>query len=243
MPVELFDTVLEKIFVLTPTVQTFRFRYKDGRGFAFKPGQFAMVHIPGPDKPDTGKVLKKPYSINSSPFEVGFIDLCVKFVEGGFATNWFWERKEGEEFKIGGPYGNFLMKEPIDYDPIFIATGTGLAPLRSMIRQGYHDHQFPSDKKVTLIFGVRYENEIFYADEFRALEKEHPNFQFIPTISRPKDWQGEVGYVQDKLKQHITNATGKMIYVCGLSPMIKAVEETALAIGFDKKQIHYEKYA
>src|SRR3989338_3233695 len=153
MPVEVFDTVLEKIFTLTPTVRTFRLRYKDGRGFAFKPGQFAMDHIPGSDK-----VLKKPYSINSSPFEVGFIDLCVKFVDGGFATNWFWERKEGEEFKVGGPYGNFLMKEPVDYDPIFIATGTGLAPLRSMIRQGYHDRIFPPERKVTLIFGVRYEH-------------------------------------------------------------------------------------
>lgn len=238
MPVLTFETTLEKIFCLTPTVRTFRVRFEGGKGFPFRPGQFAMVHIPGQEK-----VHKKPYSINSAPYETGYLDLCVKFVEGGLATKWFWERKEGEKMTIGGPYGNFLMKEPMDYDPIFIATGTGLAPLRSMIRQGYHDGKFSRDRQITLIFGVRYENEVFYDDEFRTLEREQKNFRFVPTISRPKDWTGEKGYVQDVLKRLIQKPVNKQIYVCGLTPMINAVEKTALAIGFDKKQIHHEKYA
>ncbi len=237
MPLETLETRLEKIFYLTPSVRTFRLRFVGGKGFPFQAGQFSMVHIQGEDK-----VHKKPYSINSSPFEEGYIDLCIKFIEGGFATNWFWNLQEGAIIPAAGPYGNFLLKEPIDYDPIFIATGTGLAPLRSMLRQGYHSGQFTNARQVTLIFGVRYDDELFYADEFREMEKQHPNFRFIPTISRPKAWSGEVGYVQDKLKKYVSDPQGKQIYVCGLTPMINAVEQTALEMGFDKKQIHYEKY-
>lgn len=237
MPLEPITTKLEKIFELTPTVRTFRFRLPEGKWIPFKAGQFCMVHIPG-----EGKVLKKAYSICSAPFEEGYIDLCVKLVEGGYATNWFWKLSEGAEVAVTLPYGGFLIHEPIDYDAVFVATGTGLAPLRSMIKTLLRDG---CEKKITLIFGVRHEDEVFYADEFRALEKKHPNFGFFPTVSRPRDsksWTGDVGYVQETLRKQIKDPVNRRIFVCGLIPMIEAVEKAASDIGFDKKQIHYEKY-
>ena len=227
MPLEPVVTRLEKIFQLTDTVRTFRFRFPEGKWVPFKAGQFCMVHVP-----TTEKILKKPYSICSAPFEVGYLDLCVKLVEGGVTTNWFWKLKEGDEVTITIPYGGFLIKEPIDDDLIFVATGTGITPLRSMIKTLLREG---CERQLTLIFGVRYENEILYADEFRQLEKEHKNFKFIPTISRPKKWEGEVGYVQEKLKKFVTDPQGKRIYVCGLIPMIEAVQQAASEIGFDKK--------
>lgn len=234
MPLEPIKTRLEKIFQLTPSVRTFRFRFPEGKWISFKAGQFCMVQVPKGDKP-----LKKAYSICSAPFETGTIDLCIKLVEGGYATNWFWTLKEGDAVTITIPYGGFVIKEPLDYDFVFVATGTGLTPLRSMImtllRDGFR-------RNMTLIFGVRHENEILYESQFRELERAHSNFKFIPTISRPKDWKGEVGYVQDKLKKYVTDPAGKQIYVCGLIPMIEAVQKAAEEIGFDKKQVHFEKY-
>lgn len=234
MPLEPIITKLEKIFQLTDTVRTFRFRFPKGKWVPFKAGQFCMVHVP-----QEGKTLKKPYSICSAPFEVGYLDLCVKLVERGFTTNWFWTLEEGAEVRIAIPYGGFLIKEPIDYNFVFVATGTGVTPLRSMIKTLLREG---CERQLTLIFGVRYENEILYEEEFRQLEKEHKNFKFIPTISRPKSWKGEVGYVQEKLKKFVTDPTGKHIYVCGLIPMIEAVQKAATEIGFDKKNVHFEKY-
>jgi len=234
MPLEPITTSLEKISELTETVRTFRLRFPNEKWVPFKAGQFSMVHIPREDK-----VIKKAYSICSSPFEEGYLDLCIKLFEGGFATNWFWGLKEGDPVTITIPYGGFMIKEPIDYDPVFVATGTGLAPLRSMIKTLLRNG---CSKQITLIFGVRYENEILYREEFEALAKKHSNFKFIPTISRPKDWLGEVGYVQEKLKKYITSPEGKQIYVCGLIPMITAVQEAAAEIGFDPKGVHFEKY-
>lgn len=233
MPLEPIKTRLEKIFHLTDTVRTFRLRFPEGKWIPFKAGQFCMVHVP------KDRVLKKAYSICSAPFETGYLDLCVKLVEGGFTTNWFWSLSEGTEITLTIPYGGFLIKEPIDYDFVFVATGTGLAPLRSMIKTLLREG---CQKEVMLIFGVRYENEILYEDELRQLEEKHAHFKFIPTISRPKSWTGEVGYVQEKLKKFVTSPKGKQIYVCGLIPMIEAVQQAATEIGFDKKQVHFEKY-
>ena len=237
MPLEPVKTRLEKIFHLTSTVRTFRFRFPEGQWKPFKAGQFCMVHVPDPSQESGFK--KRAYSVCSAPFETGYIDLCVKLVEGGHATNWFWTLKEGDEVTISMPYGGFLLQEPVDYDPIFIATGTGLTPLRSMIKTLLKDG---CQKQITLIFGVRHENEILYEEEFRALEKAHSNFRFLPTISRPKEWKGDAGYVQDQLKKYVKTPQGKHIYLCGLVPMINAVEAAAAEIGFDKKQVHFEKY-
>lgn len=234
MPLEPVTTKLEKIFELSSTVRTFRLRFPEGSWSPFKAGQFCMVQVP-----KGNEIKKKAYSICSAPFESGYIDLCVKLVEGGLATNWFWTLKEGDPVTVTIPYGGFLIKEPIDYDFVFVATGTGLTPLRSMIKTLLKEG---CQRQIVLIFGVRHENEILYEEEFREIEKNHKNFRFIPTISRPKNWQGEVGYVQDKLKKYVTDPKGKEIYVCGLIPMIEAVQKAAEEIGFDKKQVHFEKY-
>ena len=109
MPLEPVVTKLEKIFELTPTVRTFRLRFPAGKWFPFKAGQFCMVHVPKSERP-----LKKSYSICSAPFEEGYLDLCIKLVEGGYATNWFWALKEGSEVTITIPYGGFVIKEPLD---------------------------------------------------------------------------------------------------------------------------------
>lgn len=237
MPLEPVTTRLKKIFELTSTVRTFRLKFPEGKWMPFKAGQFCSIHIPTPEK-----VLRKPYSIASAPSEKGYLDLCIKLVEGGFATNWFWEKKIGDEIVITTPYGGFLMKEPFDYDFVFVATGTGLAPLRSMIRTLFQENLVPPGKQVWLIFGVRHENEILYDEEWKALAAKQKNFHYIPTISRPKEWKGEVGYVQEKLKKFIPDPSGKRIYVCGLIPMIEAVQKAAHEIGFQDSHIHFEKY-
>ncbi len=232
--IEHYTTTLAKIFHLTPSVRTFQLAFPDGKGFAFQPGQFCMVEVP-----TEGKTKKKAYTICSSPDQKESLELCVKLVEGGLATNWFWTLQEGDAVNLGGPYGDFVLPDPVESDLIFVATGTGLTPFCSML-DSLAARDF--ENEVWLIFGVRHEDEILYHDKWLALEKKFSNFHYIPTISRPKSWDGEVGYVQEKLKKHITDPAGKQLYACGLVPMIEGVEQAALEIGFDKKQIHYEKY-
>ncbi len=233
--IEQYTTTLEKIFIYTDSVRTFRLRFPEGKGFAFQPGQFCMVEVPNGERPK-----KKAYSIASPAYETGFLDLNVKHVEGGLATDWFWTLKEGDEVRVGGPYGNFFMPS-LDKDIVFVSTGTGVAPFRSMLYQLYHD-QPDFDGEVWFIFGTRYENEVFYDDEWKAFAAKYPKFHYIPTISRPENWTGQRGYVQQALKECVPDLPNKNILVCGLTPMIEGVQKVAEEMGVDPKQVHFEKY-
>ncbi len=200
-----------------------------------------MLHAPvGPEG-----LIRRAYSICSPPHDTGAVELVVKLVEKGLVTNWLFGLKTGIRLNVDGPYGAFLLPKTLPKEILFVCTGTGIAPFRSQIETLFR--QGPAtDTALTLLFGVRYEDEILYEELWRKLEREHPNFRLVPTLSRPrhqpKPWTGEVGYVQTKLAAYAKPGPEKRVYICGLWDMIQEVEKTCLRLGFAKRQIHYERY-
>ena len=209
--------------------------HEPGTTMDFIPGQFVAVLYPKGDNP-----IRRAYSIASEPERKEKLSLVIKLVQGGAVTNWFWTLKQGDKFRVHGPFGKFILPEPIDFDIVFVATGTGIAPFRSMIR-----HMLPAGfrRTISLLFGSRYDGMIPYHQEFLEMAARYPNFRYVPTISRPgPDWKGETGYVQTKIEKLFPRADGRRVYICGLNEMIQAVQETCLKQGFQKEQISYEKY-
>ena len=230
-----YDAKLTNVTFLTPTVKHFVFEYPEGADASFIAGQFMMVHLEKDGRPH-----KKPYSIASSPSLKNKIELCIKLVEGGYVSNWFFGLKEGAVIHTSIPYGVFTMREPWQDNLVFVGTGTGIAPLRGMIQNLYEKG---CDKEIWLIFGNRYETDILYEPEWRALEKEKKNFHFIPTISRPKNWTGETAYVQEVVKKVFAGRTeGLDFYGCGLVPMCKTLKETLVQMNIPKERIHFEQF-
>ena len=145
----------------------------------------------------------------------------------------------GGVVEVSAPLGYFVLRDP-GRDCVFVATGTGVTPFRSILQAylGQHDPH-----AITLIFGVRYERNILYREEFEQLAQEHPNFRFWPTLSRPEaEWRGRSGHVQTHLLEAIGDRRDLDIYVCGLKLMVDDVRAKLKALGFDRKQIIYEKY-
>ena len=234
MPKRYFQVTVEAIERLTPTVKVFRLRFAADAGFDFVAGQYVMVDIPR----DAG-ILQKAYSIASSPLQRDSIDLCIKLVEGGYASTYFHRAVEiGMSLTIHEGQGTFVDRGG-DRERLYVAAGTGIAPIRSMIQALYATG---FDGPVWLFFGVRYDDEILYEAEWRRLAAEHPRFRFLPTVSRPRAWTGDVGWVQDLLRAHLTNPAGKEAYVCGVVPMVKAVKPLLIELGVPRPQIHTEKY-
>jgi NAD(P)H-flavin reductase len=231
---EIIHTVVDAITELNPTTKMFRLRLPPDKILSFKAGQFVMVHVP-----KEGKLSSKAYSICSSPSEKDFIEICLNRIPGGHFSNFLCDLKGGEILPIKGPYGKFLLNEAREGDQIFVATGTGVAPIRSMIK---HLFEKGTTLPIWLILGVRFENPILYEAEFRDLAARHPNFQFLPTVSRPQEWTGEVGHVQDTIRKYITEPDQKDAYLCGLPKMVDDTKELLLRIGFKPEQIHTEKY-
>lgn len=215
----------------TPTVNTLILKlYKE---ISFKPGQYVMIDVPKDDI-----VLKKPYSIASSPSKKTEIELCIKKLKGGYASNYLCELNEGDELNFTGPMGIFTLNDPLEETLVFMASGTGFMPLRSMIKYLLEQNV---KNPIFLFFGIRTENEIIYRKEFEELAAKYENFIFIPVVSR-EEWEGEQGHVQDVCEKYLKNVKNSGFYICGLRNMVEDTVNFLKNKGYSDKQIHYEKY-
>ena len=206
--------------------------------FGFVPGQWLSVKANTPD----GAEITRAYSIASSPSENGRVAFCLNRVQDGFMSNHLCNIEEGATITFQGPFGDFILRPPLR-DTVFIATGTGIAPFRSMVpwllaeSDRHQGHQF------WLLFGARHEQDVYYREEFERLAAEHANFHFLPTLSRAAaEWKGLRGYVQEHLPEIVRTRTDLHAYICGLDKMIKANRELLKSLGWDRTSIRYEKY-
>jgi len=216
--------------------------------FGFVPGQWLSVKATTPD----GEEITRAYSIASQPSENGYFAFCLNRVQEGFMSNYLCSLDEGAKIAFQGPFGDFILRPPLR-DTVFIATGTGIAPFRSML----HWLLAPNDlalgdltktdrhqgRQFWLLFGARHEQDIYYREEFERLAAEHSNFHFLPTLSRAvAEWKGLRGYVQEHLAEVVGTRTGMHAYICGLDKMVKANRELLKSLGWDRTSIRYEKY-
>jgi ferredoxin-NADP reductase len=255
---ELHTTRLTQKTCISDSAQCFHLEFAvDGlEEFAFKPGQFVSLVR----EDSRGKTQTRAYSIASAPRKNAF-DLCVNRVEGGFFSNLLADMQVDETLSFHGPHGLFTLRQPLT-DAILIATGTGIAPMR-----GFIEHLFPDDgpplsngRKIWLVYGTRYPTELYYRDFFERKAAEHQDFEYITTLSRAgESWTGQRGYVQEHVakiaSEHLelhANGTPTIAegtpgfnihaYICGLNDMVSANRDRLTGLGWDKKQIIFERY-
>jgi ferredoxin-NADP reductase len=207
--------------------------------FNFVPGQFLSIKQHKPD----GKEHTRAYSLASPPRGDNTFDLCLNRVESGFLSNWLCDRDEGATVEFHGPHGMFTLREP-RRDSVFIATGTGIAPIRGMIHWLFEKPERHEGHEFWLVFGTRYEENLYYRDEFQRLAREHKNFHYLPTLSRCGElWTGCKGYVQDHIREVVGERKDIQAYICGLHQMVDANRKLLKEeLGWDRKQIVFERY-
>jgi ferredoxin-NADP reductase len=264
---KLYTARLERKDCISESAQCFHFEFlvEDVDEFPFTSGQFVSTVASDAN----GKQQTRAYSIASAARANRF-DLCVNRVEGGFFSNHLADLTDlppGGTVKMHGPHGHFVLHTPIT-DSIFIATGTGIAPMR-----GFAQWLFPEDgsdrsegKDIWLVYGTRYESELYYRDEFEALAAKHPNFHYVTTLSRADEsWTGLRGYVQDHVARIVEERAARLgqalplpaidpatpaselkfdiyAYICGLNNMVSGVRDKLAGYGWHRKQIVFERY-
>jgi ferredoxin-NADP reductase len=220
-------------FEIAPEVKHFVFEVPEVEKFTFIPGQFVSIN-----QVINEKKITRPYSLASAPSESNRFELCLDLVHEGLLSPRLFAMQPGETIEIRPPLGMFVLKTP-PRDSVFIATGTGIAPFRSILKGQLTE----TSQKFTLIFGVRHESHLMYRAEFEEMAAKYPHFLFMPTLSRPADsWTGRSGHVQDHLKEAIGERRDIDIFLCGLKAMVDDVRAILKDMGFDRKQILYEKY-
>jgi len=237
-PFQTFTARLARSVALSEPTKHLEFEVPGQPHFGFVAGQWLSFKA---NKPD-GEEITRAYSIASPPAEDNRFALCLNRVQDGFMSNLLCDMKEGKEIRCQGPFGDFILRPPLR-DTIFIATGTGIAPFRSMLEWLLADLARHLDKQFWLLFGNRTEKDIYYHQEFLTLAARHANFHYMPTLSRAgPEWQGRRGYVQEHLPGIVQGRENMHAYVCGLDKMIKANRELLKSLGWDRKSILYEKY-
>ncbi|HUO25075.1 MAG TPA: FAD-dependent oxidoreductase [Candidatus Aquilonibacter sp.] len=206
--------------------------------FGFVPGQWLSFKALQPD----GEEITRAYSLASPPGDDARFALCLNRVQDGFMSNFLCDMKPGEEIRCQGPFGDFILRPPL-CDAVFIATGTGIAPFRSMLHWLLADESRHQHKQFWLLFGSRHEKDIYYHQEFLRLADQHANFHYLPTLSQGSaDWRGLRGYVQGHVSEIAGGRSDMNAYICGLEKMVKSNRELLKSLGWDKKAVRWEKY-
>jgi CDP-4-dehydro-6-deoxyglucose reductase len=233
MGVAVLQARLVESHLIAPEVKHFTFDVPEVEQLPYLPGQFVSF-----SRDFDGKRVTRAYSTASSPNENRF-ELCLNRVQDGIFSPWLFTLEAGGTVDMKGPLGYFTWKHPVR-DSILVATGTGIAPFRGMLTAYLGAG---GDQSITLVYGVRYEESLLYRDEFENLERRHPNFRFVPTLSRPDEgWSGRRGHVQSHVLDVMADRRDMDIYICGLKLMVDDVRSRLKELGVDRRQIVFEKY-
>lgn len=232
--------IVTKISQEAPATRRYWIQIPEVERFDFKPGQFVTLDLPIHEKKNK---RWRSYSIASPPDGTNTIELVIVLLEGGAGTTYlFNEVNEGTELILRGPQGVFVLPEIIDRDLFLICTGTGVAPFRSMV-QYIREHAVPH-KNIYLLFGCRLACDGLYNEELAMLEKELPQYKYLPTYSResekPELRQGYVHAIYEEILAQ--EKPPAYFYLCGWKNMVDEAKQRILALGYDRKDIHLELY-
>jgi Na+-transporting NADH:ubiquinone oxidoreductase subunit F len=207
----------------------------------FKAGQYVQFLIPGTEQ--DAQPVYRAYSIASAPSSPGLLTLVFGRIPGGVCTSYVFERlRVSDEVAVNGPFGEFYLRDS-PRDIIFVAGGSGMAPLRGMLMDSVEKHV---TRGITYYFAARTAEDLFYVDEMRALERDLSRFRFVPVLSnpRPKDgWQGEKGGIASALNRLLPARAGYDAYLCGSPGMIDASMSVLRARGLPEELIFYDKFS
>lgn len=197
----------------------------------FLPGQYLNVS-------SRGKVGRS-YSIASAPRPDGLLELLIRNVPGGAMSQyWFNEAKQNDLLQISGPIGSFYMRDSGTPSIIFMATGTGIAPVKSLLQEMATLSSTDRARNIYVFWGGRTEQDLFLNIQEIGLD-----FTFTPVLSQASDsWSGNRGHVQDAVKAMGIDLSNAVVYACGSPAMIASSRERLIAEGLNPHNFHSDAF-
>ncbi len=233
--VQQFAAEVETVAHLTHDIRRILLRLIEPASIAFKAGQYIDLLVPGTNE-------WRSYSMANPPSRGGEVEIMVKLMPGGLFSSYVEQQlKPGERLTLQGPYGNFFLRDT-GRDALFIAGGSGMAPILSVLRDMVEQQ---GSRSVTYFYGARTRRDLFHLDELHGFEQQLSHFRFVPALSEPlqKDtWEGETGLITEVVKRLIPNGAGKEAYMCGPTAMIDAAIVTLTRLGLKESDLFYDKF-
>jgi CDP-4-dehydro-6-deoxyglucose reductase, E3 len=235
MPVQTFTAQVESVKNLTHDVRQLNLCLIEPKTIIFKPGQFISFEMPDLQ---TGRLLTRAYSIASQPSRSGVITLLFNLVSGGPGSGFLFHLTAGEKIQFKGPAGHFYLRDDPERELLFVASGTGIAPIRSMLLA---NAERSNPRPATLFWGLRSQRDLYDQEELAELCSRIPTLKVITTLSRPeRGWSGSSGRVLQLIEERISSVKNLAAYLCGNSGMI--ADATSLLQKKGLCPIYREKY-
>ncbi|MGI6707171.1 MAG: NADH:ubiquinone reductase (Na(+)-transporting) subunit F [Clostridia bacterium] len=245
IPEELFSireyvATVTSIRDLTHDIKGLRIRLPEGEAIHFRAGQYVQIRTPLYGNVE--EEVYRAYSLASSEKVHDEIELIIRRVPHGICTTYVFDYlKEGDPIVFNGPYGDFYLRDT-DKEIIFMAGGSGLAPIKSML---YKMREDGIERKATFFFGCVAKRDLYHLEEMMQLEKELADFRFIPALSNPRpedEWDGETGLITEVVDRYIPERTDAEAYLCGSPGMIDACLEVLHRKGIGDDSIFFDKF-
>jgi len=217
---KLADDVLKVILRLPPKNE-----------FGFMAGQY--VDLIGPDS------VRRSYSIANRPRNDNTIELHIRKVDGGaFSQYWFDLAKENDLLRLYGPLGTFFLRDIKDADLVFLATGTGFAPVKSMLESIAEMPPENMPQSISLYWGGRQKSDLYSEVVFENLP-----INYLPVLSRAgSEWSGRRGYVQNHLLADRRDFSNVVVYACGSDAMISDAREGLVKRGLLMQRFYSDAF-
>ena len=214
-----FNAKVAAVRDLTHDVRQIDLALIDPQRIHFVAGQFVSFEI---DRPGFPTPATRPYSIASPPHDTERIALVLNRVPGGPGSTYLFGLRQGDSTTFKGPVGSFTLHDN-RRDVLFVATGTGIAPIRSML---WSLAARASTRRLTLLWGLRSERDLYYEDELTILRQQLPNLSATITLSQPTGgWRGPIGRVSPLVSDTVTAVSNLEVYLCGNGGMIRDVKD------------------
>lgn len=216
----------------------FRFELTEPHRMNFLAGQYVSVKVA--DRGD-----RRSYSICSSPEIDHSFELLIDVTPQGKGCQYLCSLQDGEAIEALGPMGRFVVPSDVATTSAesalqFVATGSGIAPIRSMILDQLQVKQ--DQRPITLYWGMRHEQDLFWVQEFEELVRSFPNFEFHPLLSQPTDiWTLCRGRVTDCIKTH-ARPENAGYYLCGSESMLKDMRQLLQSMAIAPERVHFESF-
>jgi len=216
-------------------------KFEKPKDFSFSSGQFVMIGFEDFRLRNNPEKLKwSSFSVASAPFQKD-LELCIRIYETGGLTQHLRTKNENDEVIIKGPFGNFFLNKEFK-EIAFVALGTGIAPLISMIRTLLNEND---SRPINLFYGFRNRCCFLYHEELLEMQRKFKNFKlnFIPSDPE-QDWNVPKGYVQQLIEKNKFSVPKKEVdfYMCGPPKVLELINNFLIEKSFNKEKIFFEKW-
>lgn len=185
------------------------------------------------------RIATPPFDRNTGTWAAG--------IKPGICSSYIFSRKPGDKVTVSGPYGEFHILNT-KREMLYIGGGAGMAPLRSHLLHLFKTLK-TTDRKISYWYGARSRREIFYEEDFRAIERDFPNFSFHIALSDPQpedDWTGYTGFIHQVIYDHYLKDHDAPedieYYMCGPGPMANAVKKMLWDLGVPREMLMYDDF-